>query len=106
MLGTADEFVAIHLRHDEVAKDKVDGARNRLFDKFQLLMRGGSGKDVVATSLKKEGPDGENLFVIVDAEDRFFRAQSILASAGRHRVGGLAADGLKQHVCWLAVCGP
>ena len=37
LLRAADELVAIHQRHDEVAEDEIDGARKRAFDYLKCL---------------------------------------------------------------------
>jgi hypothetical protein len=106
LFGAADKLVAVHLGHEEVAQEQIDCAGQCLLNDRQSFVRGSSAENVVATCIEQESTDGEDLFVIVDAEDRFSWTQSVLASAGRHRMGGLAADGLKQHGCWLAACRP
>ena len=62
--------------------------------------------DAVAAGFQQEGADREDLFVVVDAEDRLLRPQCCLASAGGRRNSGLAADGPERHVRWLAGCRP
>ncbi len=89
-----------------VAEEEVDGAGERLLEDLERVLRGLRGEDMVAAGVEEEGTNGEDLFVVVDAEDGFSWAQSYSRFCRTPPCGGLAADGLKQHVCWLAVCRP
>ena len=93
LLGAADEFVAVHLGHDEVAEQEVDGARERALDVFEGLLRALGGNYAVATSFQEKGAYGEDLFVVVDTENGFLRAQCSLGSAAGDRNGALRRIG-------------
>ena len=41
LFGAADELVAVHLGHDEVAEKKIERAGERLLDNFERLLCGG-----------------------------------------------------------------
>nr|ADC35797.1 response regulator receiver protein [uncultured bacterium 282] len=82
LLCAADKLVAIHLRHVEITQQKIEGARNRLLDNFESMLRRKSGNDAVSAGFQEEGSDRECLFVVVYAEDRLLRPQGNLASAG------------------------
>jgi hypothetical protein len=77
LLGAADELVTVHLGHEEVTKEEVNGAGGGLLDLFEGLLRGGCLKNAVAAGFEKEGSDGEYLFVGVDAEDDLLRAHAV-----------------------------
>jgi hypothetical protein len=98
LLGTADEFVAVHLGHQEIAEQQVECARKTAVDEVERFLRVGCCDDVVAAGFEEKGANGQNLLVIVNAKDGLLGTQCDLASAGRHRKGGLAADGLERHV--------
>jgi len=55
LFGATDEFVAVHLRHDEVAEDEIQCAGKVLVENGQRLLRAVSGDDTVATGFEKEG---------------------------------------------------
>jgi len=93
LFGAADEFVAVHLRHDEVAEDEIERAGEILIEKGQRLLRAVSSDDAIATSFEEEGADGENLFVVIYAEDGLL---------GAHAVSLLPDTTL----WWLAADGP
>ena len=40
LLGAADKFVAIHLRHDEIAEQKIERTRERLLDYLERVLCG------------------------------------------------------------------
>ena len=52
MLGAADEFVAVHLRHEQVAEKKIERAGGRLVNDIERLLRAVDRDDAVATGLK------------------------------------------------------
>jgi len=55
LLGAADEFVAVHLRHEEIAEQQVERAGEGLLHELEGLLCGGYGNDAVATGLQKKG---------------------------------------------------
>ena len=75
MFCTAHEFVAVHLWHEEVAEQKIEGARQGLLDDLEGLTGRDCGNDTVAACFEEEGANREHLFVVVDTEDRLFRPQ-------------------------------
>ena len=102
LLGAADEFVAVHLGHEEVAEKQIDGAGEGMLTKSSASCALECGDDAIAAGFEKEGSNGEDLFVVVDAEDGLLGAHA-LGSAGRRLNGGLAADGPARRVAgWQA----
>lgn len=93
LLGAADEFVAVHLRHDEIAEDEIERAGKILIKDGERLLRAVGSDDAIATSFEEEGADGENLFVVIYAENRLL---------GAHAVSLLPDTTL----WWLAADGP
>lgn len=75
LLGAADEFVAVHLGHEEIGKEQVDGAGDGLLDDFERVLRAERRDNAVASCLKQKGADGECLFVVVYAENGFLGPQ-------------------------------
>jgi hypothetical protein len=66
----ANQFVAVHVRHDEVAEDEVDSTDAEPIHGFLSIA---GGDDAIATAgFEEKFAHGEGLFVIVDAEDGFF----------------------------------
>ena len=102
LLGATDQFVTVHLRHQEIAENQVEGAGKRSLENFKRLLRCSYGDDAVTSGFEKEGADREDLFVIVYAENRLLGAHavSLLPDA---TLWWLAADGPVRRVCWLAV---
>ena len=88
LLGAADELVAVHLGHEEVAEQKVDAAGKRDVDQLESFVRGECAEDAVAAGFEQEGSDGEDLFVVINAEDSFLRAQCVLGSAAGRLLAG------------------
>ena len=76
LFGATDELVAVHLRHLEIAKEKIEGAGERLLDDLEGVMGRDGRDDAVAAGFQQEGADRECLFVVVYAEDRLLRPQS------------------------------
>ena len=90
LLGAADELVAVHAGHEEVAEQEIEGAGEGIGDDLQGFFGAGNGVDFIAAAgFEEKGSDRENLFIVVDAEDGFFRAHgiSVLPAA---TVGGAA----------------
>lgn len=81
LLGAADEFVAVHLGHDEVTEQEVDAAWGGALDEFEGLLRAVGSDYAVAAGFEEKGAYGEDLFVVIDTEDGFLRAQCVLSSA-------------------------
>jgi hypothetical protein len=77
LLGATDEFVAVHLRHDEVAEQKIERAGEGLLHVLERLLSAGGGDDAIASGLQQKGADREDLFVVVYTENRFLRAHSV-----------------------------
>ena len=86
LLGAADELIAVHLGHEQVAEEKVDRTWEAALDYLEGVLRGACGKDAVATGFEEEGADREDLFVIVDAEDGLLwaHAYSLLPRGRSH----------------------
>jgi hypothetical protein len=101
LLGAANQFVAVHLRHQEITEDQIERAGERLLEGLNCFLRGFGRDDAVTTGFEKEGADGENLFVVIYAENRLLRAHavSLLPDA---TVWWLAADRPVWCVCWFA----
>ena len=101
LLSAADQFVAVHLRHQEIAQDQVERAGKRSLKDFQRFLCGVDRDDAVATGFEKESADGEHLFVVIYAEDRLLGAHavSLLLEA---TLWWLAADRPVWSVCWFA----
>ncbi len=101
LLGAADQLVAVHLRHQEIAQDQVDRAGKRSLEDFERFLRVVGRDDAVATGFEKEGSDREHLFVVVYAEDRLLgpHAVSLLPDA---TLWWLTADGPVWRICWFA----
>ena len=78
LLGASDELVAVHLGHDEVAEEEIDATGDGAFDVFEGLAGALSGNYAVAAGFEEECAYGEDLFVVIDTEDGFLWAQSIL----------------------------
>jgi hypothetical protein len=55
LFGATNEFVAVHLRHDEVAEDEVDATGKSAFEKLKGVLRVGSGNDAIATGFQEKG---------------------------------------------------
>jgi hypothetical protein len=72
-----DKLIAIHLRHDEVGKNQIKRTWDGLLDVLERLLCGCHSDHAIATSLKQEGTDGQDLFVVVYTEDRFLRAHEV-----------------------------
>jgi len=92
LFGATNQFIAVHLRHQEIAQDQVECARKRSLKYLQRFLCGIDRDDAVATGFEKEGADREHLFVVVYAEDRLLGAHavSLLPDA---TLWWLAADG-------------
>ena len=101
LLGAANQFVAVHLRHQEIAEDQIERAGKGSLEDFERLLRVIDCDDAVTTGFEKEGADRENLFVVVYAENRLLGAHavSLLPEA---TLWWLAADGPVRCVCWFA----
>ena len=57
LFSAADELVAVHLGHDEVAEKKIEGAGGRLLDNFKRLLRGERCNDAIASGFEEKSPD-------------------------------------------------
>lgn len=65
----ADQFVAVHVGHDEVTEDEVDSAYAEAIHGFFSIA---CGDDAIASAgFEEEFAHSECLFVVVDAEDCF-----------------------------------
>ncbi len=102
LLGAADEFVAVHLGHDEVAEEEIERAGEGLLDDLKRLPRGECGDDAVATGFEEEGADRECLFVVVYAEDRLLWPQCSLGFCRGTTLGWAPADRPGRRACWFA----
>ena len=92
LFGAANQFVAVHLGHKEIAEDQIEGAGERSLKNFQRFLCGLDCDDAVATGFEEEGSDRENLLIVVYAENRLLGAHavSLLPDA---TLWWLAADG-------------
>jgi hypothetical protein len=101
LFSAANQFVAVHLRHEEIAEDEVEAAGKRAFQGLERLLCGLHCDDSVSTGFEKKGADGEYLFVVIYAEDRLLGAHvvSLLPDA---TLWWLAADGPVRRFCWFA----
>ena len=64
--------------HDQVGEDQVYAAAA---EGFQSLGAGGAGDDAVAARFQKNFANGKILFVVVDAENRFFGFHDVTGRA-------------------------
>ena len=55
LFGATNKFVAVHLRHQEVAEDQIKGAGERSLENLKRLLCGTYPDDAVATGLEEEG---------------------------------------------------
>jgi hypothetical protein len=101
LFGAPNQFIAVHLRHQEITQDEIECAGKRSLEDFDRFLGGFYRDDAVATGLEKEGADGEDLFIVVYAEDRLLRAHavSLLPDA---TLWWLTADRPVWRVCWFA----
>lgn len=76
VLGAADELVAVHTGHEEVAEKEVEGAGGGALDDLDGGVRGPGGEDAVAAGFEQKGADGQAGFVVVDAEDGLLGAHA------------------------------
>jgi hypothetical protein len=58
LLGAANQFVAVHLRHQEIAEDQIERAGKRSLKVFQRFLSGIDRHNAVATGFEKECADG------------------------------------------------
>jgi hypothetical protein len=88
LLGAADKLIAIHLWHEEVAEEQVDAAGDGALYVLEGFVGRESADDPVAAGFEEEGTDGEDLFVVVDAEDGLLgaHAYSVLPQTALWRV--------------------
>ena len=77
LLGAANQFVAVHLRHQEVAEDQVERTGKGSLEDLECILRSIDCNDAVATGFEKEGADRENLLVVIYAKDRFLGAHAV-----------------------------
>jgi hypothetical protein len=109
LFGAADQLVAVHLRHEEVAEEEVDGAGNGVGDGLDGVVGIIEGDYAIAAGFEKKGSDGENLLVVINAKNDFFRAHvySVLPGSTMARLQNRVDDvpgglGPGRRVCWLA----
>jgi hypothetical protein len=101
LLGAADQFIAVHLWHNEIAENKIEGAGNRSLKNLQRLLSGIYRDDAVTSGFEKKGADGEGLFVVIYAKDRFLGAHAVSLLLDV-TLWWLTADGPVWRVCWFA----
>ena len=77
LFGAADEFVAVHLRHEEVAENEVEGARCGPLKDLEGFPGGVSRDDAITASFEEKATDRENLLIVIYAENRFFGAHAV-----------------------------
>ena len=101
LFGATNEFVAVHLRHQEVAEEQIKRAGKRSLENLKRFLCRAGRDDAVAAGFEKEGADGENLFVVVYAEDRLLRAHAVSLLPECHLV---VARGRWARQAHLLVC--
>ena len=84
LFGAAHQLIAVHLRHQQIAEEQIERSGNRLLNNLKRLLRAVYGDHAVTARFKQKGTDGENLFIVVNAEDRLLGAHAISHSAGLH----------------------
>lgn len=57
LFGATDEFVAVHLRHEQVTEKQIERAGKGLLDHLKRRLRGKCWNDAVTTGFEKEGSD-------------------------------------------------
>jgi hypothetical protein len=77
LFGASNQFVAIHLRHQEIAEDQVEGAGKRSLKNLQRLLRVFYCGDAVTSGFEKKGADRKDLFVVIYAENRLLGAHAV-----------------------------
>ncbi len=108
LFSAADQLVAVHLGHDEVAEKKIEGAGSGLLYNFKRLLRGERCNDAIASGFEEKSPDREYLLVVVYAENRLLGPQCSLVFCRTPPYGMLrpmghpgASAGLQTH--WYGV---
>ncbi len=109
LLGAADKFVAVHLRHEQIAEEQIDGAGQGVGDGLDGVLGSGESDYAVTTGFEEEGSDGEDLFIVIDTEDDLLGTHGYSVLPGgiadrlQNRVGRWPGGlGPKRRVCWLA----
>ena len=77
LFSAADELIAVHLGHDEVAEKKIEGAGSGLLYNFKRLLRGERCNDAIASGFEEKSSDREYLLVVVYAENRLLGAHAV-----------------------------
>lgn len=77
LFGSTNQLVAVHLRHDEIAKDEIQRAWEILIEDGQRFLCAAGSDDTIATGFEQEGADGENLFVVIYAENRLLGSHAV-----------------------------
>ena len=57
LFGAANQLVTIHLRHQEVAEDQIEGSGEGSLKNLKRLLCRARRDDAVATGFEKEGAD-------------------------------------------------
>ena len=68
------QLVAVHSGHHQVSQHKVDASTA---ENFESLRSCGTNDYPVASGFEHQFPEGKRLFVIIDAENRFFNFHNI-----------------------------
>jgi hypothetical protein len=76
LLGATDQVIAVHLRHGEIAEEEVDRSRERVGDGVECVLRIDECDDAVASGFEKESSDGQDLLIVVNAENGLLGAHS------------------------------
>lgn len=84
LFGAAHQLIPVHLRHQEIAEEQIERTGDRLLNNLKRLLRCCYGDHAIAAGFKQEGTDRKNLFIVVNAEDRFLGAHAVSHSAGLH----------------------
>jgi hypothetical protein len=69
LFGAADQFIAVHERHDEIAEKEVDGSREGTGDCVECVLWIGQCNYSIASGFEEESSDGEDLLIVVNAEN-------------------------------------
>src|SRR3984957_8488387 len=64
LLHAADEFVSIHVGHDQIAQNQINASFSK---KLQCLLAAGGGEHSIAAGFQQEFANGQVLLVVIDA---------------------------------------
>ena len=107
MFGAADQLVAVHLWHQQVAEQEIDSAGNRLLQDLKCIVRSRGGDDVVAACIQEEERATEEESVRYRRrKGSFFSGAKCSRFCRTPPYGWARGRWAKAARCWLAVRCP